>query len=51
MAYQTLLFDIDDTLLDFGASEEASLALMFKHFGLSLTDEIKERYEVINQNL
>lgn len=51
MAYQTLLFDIDDTLLDFGASAEASLALMFKHFGLSLTDEIKERYEVINQNL
>lgn len=51
MAYQTLLFDIDDTLLDFGASEEASLALMFKHFGLTLTDEIKERYEVINQNL
>ncbi|WP_125608430.1 YjjG family noncanonical pyrimidine nucleotidase [Lapidilactobacillus bayanensis] len=51
MAYQTLLFDIDDTLLDFGASEDASLALMFDHFGIALTDEIKKRYEVINQNL
>lgn len=51
MAYQTLLFDIDDTLLDFGASEDASLAQMFNHFGFKLTAEIKARYEQINQNL
>lgn len=51
MAYQTLLFDIDDTLLDFHASEDAALEMLFAQLHLNLTSEIKSRYDVINQDL
>ncbi|MCI2255835.1 YjjG family noncanonical pyrimidine nucleotidase [Domibacillus sp. PGB-M46] len=47
--YRTLLFDIDDTLLDFRAAEQAALALLFAEQNMQLTDEIKERYKQINQ--
>ncbi|WNS80702.1 YjjG family noncanonical pyrimidine nucleotidase [Domibacillus sp. DTU_2020_1001157_1_SI_ALB_TIR_016] len=49
--YRTLLFDIDDTLLDFRAAEQAALALLFAEQNMQLTDEIKERYKQINQQL
>lgn len=49
--YQTLLFDIDDTLLDFGASENAALQALFNEQQLILTDDIKQRYQTINQGL
>lgn len=49
--YQTLLFDIDDTLLDFGAAENDALHLLFEDQQIPLTDEIATRYKEINHRL
>lgn len=49
--YQTLLFDVDDTLLDFGATEDAALIKLFKDQQLTLTTEIKEHYKKLNSRL
>ncbi|MGY3777506.1 YjjG family noncanonical pyrimidine nucleotidase [Isobaculum melis] len=49
--YQTLLFDIDDTLLDFQASEAFALQALFDAQQIPLTDDIKLQYQVINQGL
>ena len=38
--YNYLLFDIDDTLLDFKATEKSALTLLFEQQGITLTDEI-----------
>jgi 2-haloacid dehalogenase len=50
-AYRTLLFDIDNTLLDFNAAEEQALQLLFTNHDIPLTDESKESYSLINQRL
>ncbi|GLO68023.1 hypothetical protein MACH08_38070 [Oceanobacillus kimchii] len=49
--YKTLLFDVDDTLLDFGAAEREALRLLFKEQNIPLTAEIKTQYKEINQGL
>lgn len=49
--YQTLLFDVDDTLLDFRAAEKLALRLLFEEQKIPLTSEIEARYRVINQGL
>lgn len=49
--YQTLLFDVDDTLLDFKAAERTALHLLFEEQKISLTDEIAAHYKKINQGL
>lgn len=49
--YQTLLFDVDDTLLDFGAAEKAALRLLFIDQNIPLTAEIEADYKKINQQL
>ncbi|KRN34383.1 HAD superfamily hydrolase [Liquorilactobacillus mali] len=50
--YQTLLFDIDDTLLDFGAAENEALEKLFSRVdGVKLTDTIKKDYKKFNQSL
>lgn len=49
--YQTLLFDIDDTLLDFGAAEKESLELLFKEKNMELTADMESHYKEINQGL
>ncbi|WP_186580447.1 YjjG family noncanonical pyrimidine nucleotidase [Aquibacillus kalidii] len=49
--YKTLLFDIDDTLLDFGAAESAALRFLFNEKGLELTDEMKQQYKLVNTEL
>ena len=46
---RTILFDLDDTLLDFKASEAEALRYTLKTLGLEPTDEIVKRYSVINQ--
>ncbi|MBJ8052779.1 YjjG family noncanonical pyrimidine nucleotidase [Bacillus cereus] len=49
--YKTLLFDVDDTLLDFQTAEKIALWMLFEEKGLLLTDEIEERYKKINKGL
>ncbi|KOS62510.1 YjjG family noncanonical pyrimidine nucleotidase [Lysinibacillus agricola] len=49
--YQTLLFDVDDTLLDFKAAERTALHLLFEEQKIPLTDEITAHYKTINQGL
>ncbi|AOV06468.1 YjjG family noncanonical pyrimidine nucleotidase [Sporosarcina ureilytica] len=49
--YRTLLFDVDNTLLDFGAAEKEALRLLFKEQNIPLTPEIEANYKRINQDL
>lgn len=49
--YHFLLFDIDDTILDFKATEKSALTFLFEQQGLTLTTEIENNYNQINQSL
>lgn len=49
--YSTLLFDADDTLLDFKASERDALSYIFEQLDIPLTDEIRSYYLLINHGL
>ena len=51
MNYTTLLFDVDDTLLDFKAAENQGLQQLFADEGLVLTKELKQAYQKLNQEL
>ena len=51
MKYDVILFDADDTLLDFGKSEEAALQQAFDMFDLALTQEVRAGYLEINHGL
>ncbi len=48
--YKYLLWDIDDTLIDFKRSEKTALQVCFKKFGVVLTDEDIKIYSEINRN-
>lgn len=49
--YKTLLFDVDDTLLDFAAAEKLALRLLFEEQHIPLNAEIEARYKKINLGL
>ncbi|MGE7885080.1 YjjG family noncanonical pyrimidine nucleotidase [Bacillus sp. NPDC094077] len=49
--YKTLLFDVDDTLLDFQKAEKIALRMLFEEKGIFLTNEIEARYKKINKGL
>lgn len=49
--YQTLLFDVDDTLLDFRAAESEALRSLFEEQYISFDSKIEARYQTINQGL
>ncbi|WP_088070726.1 YjjG family noncanonical pyrimidine nucleotidase [Gottfriedia luciferensis] len=49
--YETLLLDVDDTLLDFQAAEKVALQKLFNEQNISLTPEMKARYKEINHGL
>lgn len=51
MKYKILLFDLDDTLLDFGANEAESLKKLFQQNGYELTDELFKIYSSVNNSL
>lgn len=47
--YKTLLFDVDDTLLDFDVAENAALAQVFQQENIPATPEMIARYKEINE--
>lgn len=49
--YQTVLFDADNTLLDFNATEEQALRRSMEERGLDFTQERLELYTAINRAL
>jgi len=51
MKYKILLFDLDDTLLDFAANEADSLNKLFCSNGIALNNEILQLYHNINKQL
>ncbi|MCM3600833.1 YjjG family noncanonical pyrimidine nucleotidase [Robertmurraya korlensis] len=50
-AYKYLFFDIDDTLLDFQATEKEALRALFAEQNMVLTADEERRYKEINQSL
>lgn len=50
-SYKTLLFDVDDTLLDFAAAENLALRLLFEDQNIQLTPEMEAIYKQINHDL
>ncbi|MCK6256381.1 YjjG family noncanonical pyrimidine nucleotidase [Fictibacillus sp. KIGAM418] len=49
--YKTLLFDVDDTLLDFGAAESTALRMLCEEQLITFTSELETLYKKINQGL
>lgn len=49
--YQTLLFDVDGTLLDFEEAQRCALKKTFEAFQLPFNKEIQEAYEQLNAEL
>lgn len=51
MFYKYLLFDIDDTLLDFEVAQENAFKLLLADYDIEFTSEIYADYHQYNQNL
>ena len=51
MKYRTLLFDIDNTILDFDANEAESFRNMTMDLGVPYTEELFQRYHMINKKI
>ena len=49
--YKTLLFDVDDTLLDFNLAENAALTRLFEQEKMAVTPTMLARYKEINEAL
>jgi 2-haloacid dehalogenase len=51
MSYKILLFDLDDTLLDFKVNEADSLNKLFQQYGYTFSDELFQVYNTVNKQL
>lgn len=51
MKYKQLIFDVDDTIIDFAATEDYALHSLFKIHNWNLTPEIQRQYHSYNQGL
>ena len=51
MRYKTLLFDVDNTLLDFDANEAESFRSMLEEMGEPYSDEMYQYYHELNRQL
>ncbi|TCI21372.1 YjjG family noncanonical pyrimidine nucleotidase [Exiguobacterium sp. SL-9] len=49
--YEAILFDVDDTLLDFKQSEHVALKQLLAAHNVRMTDELKQQYVTINNGL
>ena len=50
LRYTTLLFDVDNTLLNFDASEEEAFKSLLLHFGIEPKDSLLQEYHQINRS-
>lgn len=50
MLYHTILWDVDQTLLDFEKSQDYALRLCFERFDLEISDEVVRLYSAINDS-
>jgi 2-haloacid dehalogenase len=50
MKYTTLLFDLDDTLMDFGKSEEYAIERLLEKYSIEVTEPNKRLYSAINKS-
>ena len=50
MKYQTVLFDADNTLLDFSLAEKKAHEKVSLEYGLPVTDALYSRYSKINDD-
>lgn len=48
--YTTIYFDLDDTILDFGATEHDAVTALLKMHNLPISEEIITTYSAINQS-
>lgn len=48
--YRVILWDLDQTLLNFDRSMEYALRAVFERYGLKIDDHIMARYDVINRS-
>ena len=51
MGYKILLFDVDNTLLDFDANEDESFRSMMEDMGETWTEEIYDAYKKVNSRI
>ena len=49
--YKYLLFDLDDTLLDFGKAQILAFKKLLEDENIEYNDELFEKYETINKSL
>lgn len=49
--YKTLLFDADETLLDFNSAQYDALTKLFLSHGFEINDAIREQYHILNTSL
>ena len=49
--YKYLLFDLDDTLLDFGKAQVLAFKKLLEDENIEYSDESFEKYETINKSL
>ncbi|WP_251574663.1 YjjG family noncanonical pyrimidine nucleotidase [Limosilactobacillus agrestimuris] len=49
--YKNILFDLDDTLLDYGAAEDHALRQLFSDFNIPLTANTKRTFQNYNVNM
>lgn len=48
--YKTILWDLDQTLLNFDLSMNYAIRAVFKRFGLAINDDIVAQYDAINRS-
>lgn len=51
MRYQQIIFDVDDTLIDFAATEDFALHSLFNKNHWQLTPDLQRKYHAYNQGL
>lgn len=49
--YTTLLFDLDDTLMDFGKAEDNAINILLQSYDVPISDENKQIYIELNKSL